>query len=418
VINKLPAIILVFLLVFSFRLNAQDSSKIAHKEKKTEISFVDKVKITGYIQTQFQAASAQGIATLAGGNFAPNTQNRFTLRRARLKAAFSSTYTDYVIQLAASETSMGIDEAYIKFSEPWLNAIAIKAGIFDRPFGYEVSYSSSKIEYCERSRVVRTLLPDEKDIGIMLSLHDAKIPVLNLLYLDAGIFNGAGPKHGDFDSRKDVIGHLYFTENLFKNNVLLSGGYSYHYGGFNNQRNIHYMLGSTGFEAIPNDTLALSPRNYHGLDGQLTIKSMLGQSSFRTEYIFGMQAATEFSNITPDVAPVNSSNKPIPSYFRNFKGGYILFLQDITKTNLQLVCRYDWFDPNKKIAGKQVGGMTNTGKADMKYATIGFGCNYLATPNLKLTAYYDYTINENTNLTAWTKDINDNVFTLRCQYKF
>ncbi|MFM7903371.1 MAG: porin [Bacteroidota bacterium] len=55
----------------------------------------------------------------------------------------------------------------------------------------------------------------------------------------------------------------------------------------------------------------------------------------------------------------------------------------------------------------------------MKYTTLGLGLNWYYDQNIRLMAYYDMVTNEtSTNLSGWTADKQDNVFTLRMQVKF
>jgi hypothetical protein len=94
-----------------------------------------------------------------------------------------------------------------------------------------------------------------------------------------------------------------------------------------------------------------------------------------------------------------------------------------------LVVKYDWYDPNTKVSGKQItaknGNVTTFLTAsDIRFSTLGLGWNYRLNPQVKLTAYYEIVKNETTGITGtnstnnYTKDLNDNVLTLRIQYKF
>ena len=84
------------------------------------------------------------------------------------------------------------------------------------------------------------------------------------------------------------------------------------------------------------------------------------------------------------------------------------------------MAKYDWYDPNVKIAGKEIGksGTNTKNIGDIRFDTYGFGLNYRVHSNVKLMVYYDYVINEGTMLTNYAKDISDNVVTVRMQYKF
>ena len=92
----------------------------------------------------------------------------------------------------------------------------------------------------------------------------------------------------------------------------------------------------------------------------------------------------------------------------------------------QLVVKYDWYDANTEMAGDEIGmAISGTGnykksnKTDLKYSTLGIGYNFLMNENVKFVFYYDMVTNEtSTNLSGYSKDLKDNVFTLRLQYKF
>ena len=93
-----------------------------------------------------------------------------------------------------------------------------------------------------------------------------------------------------------------------------------------------------------------------------------------------------------------------------------------SRTNLsaQVVVKYDWYDPNTEVAGDEIkGGATKLNSTDIKYNTMGVGYIFHWDHNIKMMAYYAMVKNETSaNLTGFTKDLKDNVFTLRMQYKF
>lgn len=63
--------------------------------------------------------------------------------------------------------------------------------------------------------------------------------------------------------------------------------------------------------------------------------------------------------------------------------------------------------------------MKATTAGDLKYTTLGIGWIYAYDSTLKLMAYYDMVKNETSkSLAGYSKDLKDNVFTLRLQYKF
>jgi opacity protein-like surface antigen len=72
------------------------------------------------------------------------------------------------------------------------------------------------------------------------------------------------------------------------------------------------------------------------------------------------------------------------------------------------------FDPNAGLSGNNI-----KSAADVSYSTLGAGLVYHWDENVKLMAYYDKVQNETTTAKApFDKDLNDDVFTFRIQYKF
>lgn len=389
-----------------------DTLKAKNGEESESSSIMKKVTISGYIQPQFQIVESNGAPTISGGNFEPNTNNRLMLRRGRLGATFNTKNAEYAIQIDATEKGIELDEVFIVLTLPFLKTVSVTTGIFDRPFGYEIGYSSSKVESAERSRIFKTLLPDEKDMGVMLTFSPSGSNLLNSFSLDAGLFNGTGPFDRDFDNRKDFIAHLYFNQSAFSDIVKYRLGVSLLSGGFDNQFNNHYEW-NNGFNLLPNGSLAKAVRSFKGIDGELSAKWLLGTTQLRGEYEFGQQSSTLSSNKTPNTA---SESEAIT---RDFTGGYLLFLHNFPKNKIQLVAKFDWMDPDSKISGNNIGLLSNTGKADIKYSTLGLGMNYYCNSNIKLLAYYEFITNESsTHVPGFTSDLEDNLLTIRLQYRF
>ncbi|MEO6686023.1 MAG: porin, partial [Dyadobacter sp.] len=137
----------------------------------------------------------------------------------------------------------------------------------------------------------------------------------------------------------------------------------------------------------------------------------------RVEYIKGKQTATALSSETPGTYPATNGLKD-PLYTRSFDGAYFYFLQNLNSVDHQFVVKYDWYDPNKKVSGKEVTAANGFSKADLRYNTLGVGYVYRANESLKFMFYYDFVQNEKSSLTGFTEDVKDDVFTARVQYNF
>ena len=88
--------------------------------------------------------------------------------------------------------------------------IALTAGMFARPFGYEINLSSSDRESPERGRMSQVLMKSERDLGMMGTLDlQNHSGAWKLFKADFGLFNGLGiTASGHFDNHKDLIGRL------------------------------------------------------------------------------------------------------------------------------------------------------------------------------------------------------------------
>ncbi|MEG0655932.1 MAG: hypothetical protein RR465_02790, partial [Mucinivorans sp.] len=96
-----------------------------------------------------------------------------------------------------------------------------------------------------------------------------------------------------------------------------------------------------------------------------------------------------------------------------------ILVQDIGRSKHSLVLKYDYYDPNTKVSGNQIGQLAGTSAADIAYSTFGVGYLFRWNNNLRLMAYYDMVSNEKTeNLADFKGRIHQNVLTIRAQVKF
>ena len=476
--KRITSIIICLLSSLSAPLFAQDSPEdtlTGHVAGlRQELDIVKRIKISGYIQAQYQLTDSGGSKGYAGGDFAPGVDKRFQLRRARVKIQYDSPVNDkgwstsqYVFQIDATQNGVSIKDMYLKFTDSWSGWFSLTAGMQNRPFGYEIQYSSGLRESPERGRMSQIIMPNERDLGAMLTIQGPKISNWNWIKLDLGMFNGtggpgAGANTSDFDKYKDFIGHIGLSKSTKSELIKWGLGASNYIGGFRQDVADSYIFGTDGAgvkgfmidkkKADVNTNLNAQvnvKRNYIGLDGQFSIDWLPGITTIRGEYILGEQSATSGSSASPASLPTTSvttftsvttidtttgsatttttsKTSTIPSdiYSRNFNGAYFYFLQNIGSSPWQAIVKYDWFDPNTDLKGDEIGksvasGFKASNATDLKYTTIGFGLAYRWDTAVKLTAYYDLISNETSkNISGSTNDIKDNVFTLRAQIKF
>ncbi|KIC92393.1 porin [Flavihumibacter sp. ZG627] len=384
------------------------------------------LRISGYMQPQFQFISEKGANTYAGPAFNKNVDNRFTLRRGRIRfdyARFNQSDEvsfQFAFQFDGTERGVNIRDFWGRLFENKWHVMALTGGMFARPFGYEVNLSSSDREAPERGRMSQILMKTERDLGAMLTFEPrVRTHPLRWLKIDAGIFNGQGlAGSAEYDSYKDFIARAGFKPVNILPGLRISAAISFLNGGIlQNTRYIYSMsrkdsqpvfivdssLGNMGGKA---------PRKYAGADIQLVLNhSSPYRTILRAEYWKGKQSATSISSETPG-ALIND-----PIYTRRFDGAFFYLLQNIG--NHQVGLKYDWYDPNTDVQGMDIKeGAGNFHSADIQFKTLGLGYLNYINENLKLVLWYDLVNNEKTSLEGFSKNLKDNVFTCRLQFRF
>ncbi|MBI5859114.1 MAG: porin [Sphingobacteriales bacterium] len=409
-----------------------DSSFFIKDTLRPFLKRFENIRITGYMQPQFQVAQADGAQTYSGGNFSQFSRSRFMLRRARIKVEYllpskqNLPKAQFVFQIDATERGVIVRDMFIRLFETKKNNFSMSAGFFARPFGFEVNLGSASRETPERGRMSQILMPGERDIGVIIS-HEPQDKNNKLFHLkfDAGFFNGQGASGStDFDSHKDFISRVTIKPYII-NKSEISGGLSFLRGGWKNGTKYVYSNGinSGGDKVFVVDSATAnlgksSPRHYYGADVQVKIKHHWGETEWRAEYWFGTQPGTANSTSNPGTLP-NANGTALPTYVRHFDGAFFYFLQNIINIKHQLLLKYDWYDPNIKVKKADIGKAgTNLTAADIKYSTFGFGYVYHFNPQTKLIFYYDMVKNEKTLISNATADQKDDVFTCRLQFRF
>ncbi|CAN5462855.1 hypothetical protein BH10BAC1_BH10BAC1_02450 [soil metagenome] len=388
-----------------------------------DLSKMKRLKITGYIQPQWQYIDSAGAPSVAGGDFVNGTSkyySRFMMRRGRFKFTYTYKNVEMVINTDATEKGLAMRETFVKVTDTKWEMFSFTAGLLQDQFGFELTQSSSMRETPERARYNQTLFPTERDLGAFGTMQFPKLSPLYGLRLDLAVMNGVAGVNPEFDSHKDFTGRLQYAKTTKSEKLSFAVGASYYHGGYRTGSVKDYTFktlanGDNGFD-FASDTAnynRVAARRYMGADIQLSLDSKIGITTFRAEYIMGEQPGTDKSSKSPTNAPTAAL------YHRSFNGAYFYLIQNIGLTKFQVVAKYDWYDPNVKIAGKEIGKAgTNTKLADIRFDTFGIGLNYRLATNLKLTAYYDMVTNEETLIAGYLQDIKDNVVTVRMQYKF
>ena len=412
-----------------FLMDMVDTSKDIGKGMLSIYQKFDRIRISGYIQPQFQLAGHKGAKSFNGGDFPEKVNNRFMLRRGRIRfdyihfAEKTGPSVQFVFQFDGTERGVFIRDFWGRVFENKFHLFSFTAGMFARPFSYELNLSSSDRESPERGRMSQLLMKTERDLGVMFSLDPRnKTSFLKHFKFDIGLFNGPGlTAPADFDSHKDLITRLALKPIALSKKIIFSTAVSYLNGGFlQNTKYIYNTKSINGSKIYVVDSSLtnegkIAPRKYYGADAQVKFITKAGFIECRAEFVTGKQTASRLVSETPAALLTGTDGY----YIRKFNGAYFYLLCNIFNNRHQLGMKYDWYDPNTNVSANEIGQPgTNLNAADIKYTTLGFGYNYYMNPNVKLLFWYDVVKNEKTLLNGYPSDLTDDIFTCRLQFRF
>lgn len=342
-------------------------------EIKSALSPLTRLKFSGYIQARYQWEEAREDGT---GGF-----SRFTVRRGRLKAQYTGDLAQFMLQIDASPSGVGLRDAEATLFIPGTKQnMALTLGQMKWPFGYEAVQSSSEREFPERSRVIRAFLPDERDRGAKYSAR------VGFLRLAAGVFDGSGLNYPGFvgtdnDKEKDIIGRAGFDLKW------LSGGVSGWYG---------HTMGKGPTEAYR----MAHERSRLGADLQVYLDLLpVGATALKGEYIHGKTYVSNGVELLDRVA----------------SGWYALLVQNLGLENA-VALRYDYFDPAHGIANGVAAPGTDRPAATNAVGTLGATAIHYFGENMKLSVTYELPMTATAD--GFAKDPRDNLLTVQMQARF
>ena len=373
-----------------------------------------KLKVSGYIQAQFEHGEKDASLNVGAPNEHPERGfNRIGVRRGRVKLTYEECIVSAVFQVDLTEKGLSLKDIYVNVKDPWWRTNELRAGVLNRPFGYEITHSSSLRESPERSTTFRTLFPQERDLGVNIVLRAPETSPLHILKLEAALVAGNGIQR-ETDSRKDFIGRLSVASEAGRW-LKYGAGISYYNGGVYQGTDSVYRMEGKAFalHADAGNRGRFAKREYFGADAQVAVRSVLGTTQLRGEVLLGTQPGTAGSSQSPNYSVLPANN----TYLRRFFGGYAMLVHDIGRTPFAVVAKYDWYDPNVDVRGNEVGLGGTTGTDALQH-TVGVGALWHATRNLRLLAYYDFVFFEQTTHLASFSNQEADHFTLRLQYKF
>ncbi|MEW5807423.1 MAG: porin [Acidobacteriota bacterium] len=350
-------------------------------EIKTDVEKMKKIKISGYIQAQYEnhQESEEGLDSKGK----PANYDNFLIRRGRVKVEFDATKkSKYVLQIDAAKDKVTLKDAYVELKAA--DYFKLTFGQFKWPFGYEILQSSSQREMPERAKVIRELFPGERDRGIKFSGEIKKFDY------QIGLFNGTGVEDKTFtwqdpDNNKDVVARLgadfgkirfglsgYSGEELVVGRAATPGSttwYDADHDGSIDEGEYKTIDPKPATPDIEYD------KERYGTDIQWYFEiPRAGGGTFKAEYIQGKNRG------------------------KDVEGWYALFVQNLGKRNA-FAFRVDNWDPDTNLDDDEL----------MTYIPAWL---FYWDANLKLTFAYEMPREKE------GFKVDNNVFTFRIQYKF
>jgi hypothetical protein len=386
------------------KLNALDERVLVNE---ADLSKLNKIKLSGYVQAQWENYGHDLFSNYGA-------ENTSYIRRARIKFTYEATDgVKLVLQPDFSTGNLALKDAYAVVNIPKLAGWTVWAGQMSRP-DYEVEYSSGSREVMERSLLIRSIYPGEREIGAKLEYSGTTSPLMFQLMVMNGNFTSTNNTTvaKDIDSRKDLMGRLVYSLKMPASGIGVDLGVTGYYGGSRAAKNIYVKNSDLTLDSISmGDYLK---KQWVGGEFRL-YADVLGGLSLKGEYIAGTN-----SFISTTASPAANASTPTKlagaNIYRNFAGYYLYLVKNIGNKN-QAVIRYDFFDPNTKISGDKAGS------SDINYKTLTLAWQYYLNDFIRITVQYAIVKNEKSALVSnyigvKGQELKDNVFGIRVQAKF
>jgi hypothetical protein len=343
---------------------ATTGTRIGRVKPSGAPSFPYDIRVSGYIQAQFEAHQDSEDQLQQGGT--PLNQNRFTLRRGRIRLDRDWQYARATVELDANTTrgvAVGVRRAEASLlyradrgvDEPPL--VMLTAGVMDVPFGYELLEPTRQRPFMERSTGGLALFPTDMDVGARLSGS------LDFFHYAVAIMNGEAVDNTGFsrdpNATKDVVGRLGADVKPVAGFTIGGGtsfatGKGFHAGTDAGKNQLVWRDADQNGAFSPNEVVlvpgsaATPSKNFDrwalGADIEASVQTVLGRSKVYAE---GFVAKNYDRGVLPaDPVATGVDVREV--------GAYAALLQDITPYGI-LGFRAGFYDPNADVSETRQG---------------------------------------------------------------
>lgn len=351
------------------------------------------LRFSGVVQARWETAeNSADTIRVSNGSAATANRNRFTIRRARLKAAYEETgiARGVVYVNAGDDRRVDLLEAYVTLFDPWTaeKRHALTVGQQNVPFGFDLEYSSSSQELLERSQAERTLFPGERDRGVVLESRWTGGVATTL-----GVFNGTtiGEDErfvaADPNGNKAVVGRVRVTRGPWSAAV---SGYA-----------ARAATPLTGPDVITDKTR-------FGADLQARYEFVpLGAGELRAEGFFGRQVnpdSVKALTTSAGGAVLPAAGADTGHFATDVAGGYVTWIQSFAG-RWAFAARWDVYDPNTDIDHDQ-------------FSRVALALHGHHGRHVRASVLYEIVDTERVTAAGGYTDPHDNRWTVQIQHKF
>ena len=384
--------------------------------------------VSGFVQADLNVKQTSQ-DQLNASTGVPLNDNRFLIRRARLRAAVDQGYFAGAFELDAN-TVNGAQvrplnvEATLKWPSEGVPLAALTAGLFKIPFGFEVLQSDRDRLFAERSTFVRALFPGEYDLGMRLAggwrFVRYALAVQNGEPLGESTFSLRDPNQA-----KDITGRLGIVSQVAEM-VAVQAGFS--------------TLAGKGFhKGVPptKPTLIWQDLNENGRYDPLELIVSPGTSGQPSQnfsrYAVGADALVSveyFKNAGTTIYGEFARGKNLDRGFliadpygplgRDLRewGYYVAVVQSLG-THFKAGLRYDYYNPDLDSADRQAAVAV---PSSQDISTVSFAIAAVGKVGAlsgRLIVEYDWIADhQGRNISGIPTDLKNNVFTLRSEVAF
>jgi len=385
--------------------------------------------LTGYVQADlaFRQSSEDQLNPSTGN---PLNEDRFMIRRARLRATLDRTYVAGLLELDGNTVNgptarIAGAEASLRLPGPdgpgGVPLLMATIGLFKIPFGWEVIESDRERLFLERSTTERALFPGEYDVGARLQggwrFLRYSLAAQNGEPIGEKSFPVRDPNH-----QKDWVGRLGIDGG--EGPVRVVAGFSGLYGtGFHKgtpatkpglqwiDSNEDGVIDSNELRPVPGRAAEPSinfPRHALGADLLVAGTTGIGRTTAYGElyYARDLDRAILPADPTGAIGAVGRSYREL--------GWYVALMQDIG-AHATVGARYDYYNPDRDASDRQLGMVVPN---DASYSTLALVAA-LRSPSGRLIVEYD--INRNhlgRAASGLPTNLMDNVFAIRGEASF